>query len=59
MNITVQNTDKLPGETFSAVPLRTENSWMVRRSRDNCPIMFRVGREAAEAFAEAMNSKPT
>lgn len=57
MIITVDNTDKLQGETFYAEPLATEGSWRVRRSRDGQNVMFRVSRKQAEEFAAAMNSK--
>ncbi len=57
MTITVDNTSKLDGETFSAEPLAAENSWRVRRSRDGQNVMFRVDRETAYQFAEAMNLK--
>lgn len=55
--ITVENTEKHPGETFTAEPLRTENSWRVRRSFDGQNVMFRVSRDDAENFAAAMNAK--
>lgn len=57
MLVTVENTKKLPGETFYAEPLHTENSWRVRRSRDGQNVLFRVDREFAENFAAAMNAK--
>lgn len=57
MKITVENTDKLPGETFCAEPLATENSWRVRRSRDGQNVMFRTDRETAKRFAVDMNNK--
>jgi hypothetical protein len=58
MKITVDNTSKLPGETFWAGPLRTENLWHVRRSRDGQNVLFRMSRDDAEQFAAAMNAKP-
>ena len=57
MKITVENTDKIEGETFYAEPLTVEDSWRVRRSRDGQNVMFRVTSEVAEAFAAAMNQK--
>lgn len=57
MKITVENTDKLPGETFKAEPLLTENSWRVWRSRDGQNVLFRVLKEEAERFAKEMNRK--
>jgi hypothetical protein len=57
--ITVENTDKRPGETFRAEPLKGGHAWRVSRSRDGQNVMFRVSRERAEAFAEAMNAKET
>lgn len=55
--ITVENTEKLPGETFYAEPLRSENSWRVRRSRDGQNVLFRVSKEFAEQLAAAMNAR--
>lgn len=57
--VTVENTPKLPGETFRAEPLYTENSWRVRRSSDGQSVLFRVSRDFAERFASEMNAKPT
>jgi hypothetical protein len=57
MKVTVENTEKRPGETFRAEPLRTEESWLVRRSHDGQNVLFRVSREYAEVFAAAMNAK--
>jgi hypothetical protein len=57
MKITIENTSKLPGETFIAEPLYVENSWRVRRSRDGQNVLFRVSREDAESFAADMNAK--
>lgn len=57
MKITRESTDKLPGETFTAEPLSSENSWRVRRSRDGQNVMFRVSRETAISFARNMNLK--
>ena len=57
MRITVENTSKRPGETFTAEPLFSENAWRVKRSRDGQNVMFRVSREVAESFAVAMNAK--
>lgn len=58
MIITIENTSKRPGETFSAEPLMRESSWRVRRSRDGQNVLFRVGRDEAETFAAAMNAAP-
>lgn len=57
MTVTVENTDKISGETFRAEPLRAENSWRVRRSRDGQNVLFRVDQDTAENFAAAMNAK--
>lgn len=57
MIVTIENTPKLPGETFTAEPLSRENSWRVRRSRDGQNVLFRVKQEVAEEFAAAMNAK--
>ena len=57
MLITVENTSKRPGETFTAEPLFSEDAWRVRRSRDGQNVMFRVSRETAESFAAGMNAK--
>lgn len=47
---------KLPGETFWVEPLRVENSWRVRRSRDGQNVAFRCSRKDAERIAAELNA---
>ena len=44
-------------EVLMAEPLRTEDSWRVRRSRDGQNVLFRVSKEEAERFVKEQPSE--